>query len=199
MAGLDPEVRAAIAQHGIRNALLTSVAAAAQTDLAMNRHAGAYVEANLGVNMYSAGIFSSEHKSVNSGINGYAFNTAVGYYLNDYFGLEGGFTRSSLKLNDSDDSSFYQNINAPYASMRFNVPIGERFSFIAKLGVMYACAVDDKHDSTDGRYIGIALPYTGIGVSYAVTPKVDLTVQYQGAVYGVVNAGVMTGGVTYHF
>ena len=66
------------------------------------------------------------------------------------------------------------------------MPFGDRFSFIGKLGAM-------------APQVSILLPFTGMGLSYAVTKKVDLSLQYQGAVYGIAGAGLAGVGFTYHF
>jgi len=42
-------------------------------------------------------------------------------------------------------------------------------------------------------------PYGGIGFSYAVTPQLELNVQYQGAAYVLAGAGGVTAGVIYSF
>jgi opacity protein-like surface antigen len=180
-------------------ALLTSVMATAQPEQNLNRHTGPYVEGNLGTNLYSAGMASSKSNTITGGITGYSWNVAAGYNMNTWFGLEGGFTRSSIKVDYDQHDSHYQSINAPYATMRFTAPIDQRFSLIGKLGVMYANgSPEHPHDSAGGN-AGIVIPYVGIGAGYAITPKVDITAQYQGALYGLVNGGALTGGVTYHF
>ena len=38
----------------------------------------------------------------------------------------------------------------------------------------------------------------GIGWSYAITPNVEFSLQYQGAVYIIVGYGAVTAGITYH-
>jgi hypothetical protein len=63
---------------------------------------GTYVEANVGTNLYAIGIFTSDSPAGTAGINGYAWNAAIGYNLRSWFGLEGGFTRSSIKVHSHD-------------------------------------------------------------------------------------------------
>lgn len=180
-------------------ALLTCAMASAQPAQTLNRHVGTYIEGNLGTNLYMLGVVSSNDGRSNTGLNGFAGSVAVGYNTNCWFGFEGGFIRSSVNIDHHEDGQYYQNINAPYASLRFTAPIGERFGLIGKFGIMYATGSDDRHHDHGNDHLGIVMPFVGIGASYAMTPKVDITAQYQGALYAVVNAGVLTGGVTYHF
>ena len=185
-------------------ALLTSITAAGQPEQSLYHPIGPYVEGGLGTNLYVLGVVTSEDTDGTAGITGFAWNVAAGYNLRSWFGLEAGFTRGSIKVNDKEDNyytdssgkfiheikndTYNQYINAPYASMRFTVPICERFSFIGKLGLMYANASDDRRTDSNLDDFGIVLPYIGIGAAYAIAPKLDFTVQYQGALYAVVNA-----------
>lgn len=176
-------------------ALATSLTAAA--DNAPNQHTGTYIEATAGTNFYALGLISSDDIGSTAGVGGYAVNAAIGYNITYWFGFEGGFNRAMAHLDSN--SSHNDSINAPYASVRFTLPIGQRFSFLAKVGAMYATYTDHKDDQEYSVTHGMVLPYVGVGASYAVTSNIDITAQYQGAVYGVVNAGVLTAGLTYHF
>lgn len=70
------------------------------------------------------------------------------------------------------------------------MPLGNRFSLLAKLGLMVSFVP---------QHGGLVLPFTGIGGSYALTEKVDLGLQYQGAIYGIAGAGALGLSFTYHF
>lgn len=148
-----------------------------------NRHLGPYAEINLGTNLYYAGIISSSGTCHSAGIEGIGWSIAAGNHFTNIFALEAGFMQNYLHDN-------YSHTNVPYLTTRFDVPVVDRINFIGKLGAMYASA------PTKG---GIVLPYVGIGSSYALTPKVDFQVQYQGAVYGIAGAGLVSAGLTYHF
>lgn len=176
-------------------ALATSMAAVADT--IPNHHTGVYIEGTAGTNLYALGVLSSDGRTSNVGVIGYALNAALGYNVTPWFGLEGGFTRAMAQTHNSNHE--YQSINAPYASVRFTAPIGQRFSLLAKVGAMYANASIPHSDDSGSENHGVVLPYVGVGASYAVTSNVDITAQYQGAVYGVINAGALTAGLTYHF
>lgn len=150
-------------------------------------HNGPYLEANFGTNLYYVGAFTSEGSVTGGGVEGLGWSGALGYQFNKTFGLEAGFMQSFSKNINSDNKN---QLNIPYASTRFTVPISERFSFIGKLGVMYAML---PHEG------GMLLPYTGIGFGYAANSNLDITTQYQGAIYGIGGAGLVSLGLTYHF
>lgn len=152
-------------------------------DVAWNQHTGAYAELNVGTDFYYNLIYT-RGTDISAGIGGFGWSGAVGYNFNPTFGLEGGFI---LNLTKNYELAV---IKAPYVSTRFNVPLGERYSFIGKLGLMAPFFFSDG---------AILLPFTGIGISYAVSNKMDVSLQYQGAVYGVASAGLLSLGVSYHF
>lgn len=153
-----------------------------------NQHTGPYGEINLGINHYSWYFFPFA-----SDTRGFGWNAAAGYNFTSIFALEGGFMQNYLQgyTSNSDGSEIVRtnHINVPYTAMRFSAPIGERFALLGKLGVM----------APNRAGQGKILPYVGIGMSYALTDKLDVTAQYQGAVYGFFNAGLVSGGLTYHF
>lgn len=162
-----------------------------------NQYQGFYVEANTGVNVYNIKVFKSE-----SGLKGFGWNTAFGYRFTPHFGVEGAFMYPLSSLS---------------TAMRLTLPIGQRAAFFGKLGLMYAFSTnkksnddnssennngnegdsgnDNKSHSTSSKI----LPYTGLGFSYALTQNLEMSVQCQGLVLGVVNAGLLSTGLTYHF
>lgn len=169
--------------------------AAFADDQQWNQHEGLYAELNAGPNFYYAGIFSSTGSAETAGIQGFGWSGALGYDITHYFAMETGFMQNYAKIkvhNNGDDDEKYQyaHTNIPYVTTRFNVPIYNRFSFIGKLGAMYLSV------PTEG---GMVLPFVGIGASYAVTPKLAVQAQYQGAVYGIAGAGLASLGLVYHF
>lgn len=178
-------------------AIALSTSFAANADTISNHHTGAYLEGMAGTNLYELGYFASDGRGAMGGVSGYALSAALGYNTTYWFGLEGGYIRSMNSYQD--EHTKYQGINAPYASTRFTIPLSERFSLLAKVGAMYANGDMKKNHTSEFENHGIVLPFVGIGASYAVTSNVDVTAQYQGAVYGLVNAGALTAGLTYHF
>lgn len=151
-----------------------------------NYHEGWYVNANVGTNFYYTAVVSSDYHGSSKGINGYGWNANGGYSFNHYVAAEAGLLQSYLI---SADSTNHFIVSAPYAAAKFTAPLGKQFALFGKVGGMYAF---NNHD-------GIALPFIGVGASYAVSPKVDIDATYQGAVYGIIGAGLLSGGVTYHF
>lgn len=152
---------------------------------ALNQHLGTYAELNIGTNLYYSAFLTSVGHYNSAGIEGLGASASLGYNFTNIFALETGFMQNYAKFSNSSNHT-----NVPYLTTRFNVPIGERFGFIGKLGAMY---LSSPHDG------GIVLPYVGVGGSYALTKKLDIQVQYQGAVYGVAGVGLLSTGLTYHF
>lgn len=149
-----------------------------------NQHQGWYAEINIGTTAYYAGLLSTVGEGGGAGVIGTAWGAAVGYQFTKTFGLEGGMIQAFDKIN-SDNL-----INVPYMTTRFSYPFNDRWSLIGKLGLMFPYVL---HQG------GILSPYSGIGVSYAATQRVDISLQYQGLVLGVAGVGALSLGLTYHF
>ena len=164
--------------------------AAVPNDQSYNEHAGWYVEANAGVNAAFLAVSSSDTKVAKYGYQGFGYNLNAGYNWRAGRGIEAGFMQNYVSYTDDNNTKQQEHVNVPYTAVRFTVPMMQRGAFIAKVGVM---AFDDPKDK---QYL--LLPYTGLGFSYALTHKVDVSAQYQGAVYGIINAGLLSAGLTYH-
>lgn len=169
------------------------------TDTHWNHHTGLYAEGDIGTNLYYLGIFSSAGTFSHEGFLGWGWGAALGYNFNYHWALEGGFIQSYATFETAENHSEYTNANVPYLVARYTLPIKNNFSFLFKLGAAYADV--NLKDKTVGKHSSpnIVLPFTGIGMAYAITPKLDLTVQYQGFVYGIASAGLVSTGLTYHF
>jgi len=173
----------------------SSITLAQDNNATWNKHHGLYIDANAGTNLVYLGVISSEGNESNGGLYGFGYSIDIGYNFTPHIAAEVGFMQNYINLDetfggdDEPNSNLREHSNIPYASMKFILPIGERASFFGKLGAMYANAKGE----------GIVLPYTGVGFSYAITKKIDVNVQYQGAVYGIAGAGLLSGGVSYHF
>lgn len=165
---------------------LTITSTAFADNTAWNQHVGSYAELNAGTNVYLLGVVSSAGSTTGAGITGAGWSGALGYNFTPSFGLEAGFMQNYVNINQWDHT------NVPYVSTRFTVPMGDRFSFIGKIGAGYYMQASDISG-------GVLLPYTGVGFGYALTPNLDITTQYQGLVFGVANAGLLSLGITYHF
>lgn len=169
-----------------------------------NVHHGYYAEFNAGANLYALGVISSGGSASASGFQGGGWSGAVGYSFSRHVAMEAGFMQNYADFEDDDGNAVAGHTNVPYLAARFTIPAGDRFAFLAKLGLM-APSVTAQATSSDGQVDDsassptVVLPFVGIGASYAVTPKLEVTAQFQGAVYGIVNAGLMSAGLTYHF
>lgn len=151
---------------------------------AWNQHQGRYVELTAGSTFNYIGVFDSHARLGASAFQGTSIGLTYGYMYTPHYGFEGGLL--SVFLNSELSNSLY----APYASMRFNMPLDDHFSILGKLGLMVPFVPNGG---------GVILPFTGIGASYATTKNVDLSLEYQGAVYGIAGAGTLGLGLTYHF
>ncbi len=163
-----------------------------------NKHKGMFIEVNVGPNLYAGAIVTENDTFSSSGFQGAGWSAALGYNFSNHFGLEGGFMQNYAHYEINDESNVSAHTNVPYMAMRFTVPIGNKLAFIAKLGGMYAWINGSDNPDIGDSTPKILLPYSGVGFSYALTPKLEITTQYQGAIYGVVNGGLLSGGLTYH-
>ena len=163
-----------------------------------NEHNGWYVEGTGGTNLFYIAIFSTGADASASGFSGGGWSGAAGYAFKSNFSAEVGFMQNFLKFDgedsDGDDKTFSTHLNVPYVTARWDVPVFERFAFIAKIGLMFPSIAEKSVDAPVP-----ALPFVGFGASYAITEKIDINFQYQGGVYIVVGAGLMSLGATYHF
>ncbi len=165
-----------------------------------NRHEGPYAEMNLGTGFAYLGILSGtagiadDYNVSTYGINGFSWVGALGYSFTPHHAAEGGFGQW---YSDFEDVDYYDTIsthlNFGYLAWRGTLPIKDRYAVFVKLGGMLLNGSDT---STD-RWL--LRPFTGIGMSYAVTPELELNIQYQGAVYAIYGAGALTAGATYRF
>lgn len=181
-------------------ALQTVFAADAVTHQPLNQHQGFYVEANAGPNLYFGSLVINGNTNSTSGSEGWGWNAAAGYRFTPHFGVEGGFMQNSAEYTNDENEQIEAHTNLPYVAMRFTAPIGQRTAFFGKVGGMVASVhFENNSDGSTDNTSSIFIPYTGLGFSYALNKKVDVSVQYQGAVYGIVNAGLFSAGLTYHF
>ena len=191
---------------------------------AWNAHQGSYIQADLGTNLYILALFSGVGDFSSTGVDGTAWDLAYGYQFHrGGVALEAGFSQSyvtttvdATAVNVSTgsrsttelDSSF--TIDTPYVAFRFEVPIfhSDRLAFTPKIGLMYLSipkqtttqVIDGlTYTGSNSDSGGLVLPMVGLGLSYALNPRTNIGVQYQGLVLGIVNLGTFTGGINYHF
>lgn len=179
----------------------TALANSHQSNHAWNQHPNSwYGEFNLGTNLYYIAAFDSSSGSTeHHGFQGWGWSGAIGRQFSGNWGVELGFMQNYAKFKDDSGDFAKAHTNIPYLAARYSLPIKQRASFIAKLGVMYASAAAG-FDSTDhASSPSLTLPFIGLGFGYAITPNIDATVQYQGIVLGIAGAGLFSAGITYHF
>jgi OOP family OmpA-OmpF porin len=162
--------------------VLTSTAAFATHDK------GAYVEANVGAGYATAtadffGYTKSRSESAaGANING-------GYLFNRYVGAELGYTYYGGNVDLSMGNIAVKGV----------LPLNDQFNLFAKVGSGYIGSNKGDNGNSSDHWAGVY----GAGVGYALTPSLDLNVQYQGSWlwvgFGSLNTGLFSGGVTYHF
>ncbi len=181
---------------GAQYAMASSLTTQPQPLTPWNEHTGFYTEINAGPNLYAGVLISGDSTFSSSGFQGAGWNANLGYFFNHNFAMEAGFMQNYAKFDLDQGDNLSGHTNMPYITTRFSVPMGDQFSFIAKVGLMDVWVTDDTDKENTSSLI---LPFTGVGISYAITPKLEASVQYQGALYGVVNLGLLSVGLTYHF
>lgn len=188
---------------------------AASDSQAYDVHQGSYVEANVGTNAFYLGVFSTSGDTITNGTNGFGASLAYGYQPHPGgTAYEIGYVRNEINVTEeSDQNSTIKlngdlNVNTIYTAFRWEVPIGDKFAFIPKVGLMFNRVSEDKLTRTiDGQVYtadsgfseGLVLPYVSLGAAYAITPKVSIMAQYQGFVIGIIGAGLLGAGVDVHF
>lgn len=162
----------------------------------LNRHTGPYAEVNVGSTLvWAAGDFSGSNFS-DSGFIGTGWSIGGGYMFLSWIGAEAGFIK--LLNVDIGDEDVDASVDGFYLTSRFNIPIKERFSFILKIGAM-SLSFSANEVSVEDVEATVGAPFTGIGVSYALTDNIDLRAQFQGPNLIFVGAGVVSGGIAYRF
>jgi len=175
-----------------------------------NLHLGFYIEAGVGGNAFYA--FLPDSRST-AKMLGWGVPVAVGYDFLQHVAAEAGFIYSTdlnaavqgTAIGITASASAAAKLYIPYMAIRFSVPVGQRINVIFKLGGMYPYGTVKLEGgvggiTATGRISGEQLlPFSGIGATYAVLPKLDINIMYQGAVYVLASGAVLSVGVTYHF
>ena len=170
-----------------------------------NHHAGNYVEGTVGTGVFYcwvSGLDTKTYSDYESG--GVGCSASLGHFFNPYVAVEGGFMQGYMtgKTENGDSGRVTGTLTMPYLAARFEVPIGQRFGLIAKVGlspVWASVTPSDKDDGESGSTSKYIFPFIGLGMNYALTQNIDFDVQYQAFNYLVVGAGLLSGGLTYHF
>ncbi len=179
-------------------ALMNATSAFAELDAqnpgTMNLHQGAYIQGTLGSGLGGA---KDQDGEVDGGFWGVGGTAAVGYQINPYLGIEADFTGIDTPFN----SSMYN-----YGIvLKGTLPIGDRFSLYGKAGggasTTHLC--DFLFNSGYCTSVTEGVGLVGAGFAVALTPQVDLGVDYTGAINDNEGAdgllGVLGASMTYHF
>lgn len=141
--------------------------------------AGMYVEGNVGTLAKNYNFIWFSHTSV----GGLGENVNIGYQFNPFAALEVGGSYYDFNNNK------HTNNGLGVADLVFKgiVPLTERAALFAKAGGGLASK------GVGGTF------YAGVGASYAVTQNLDVSIQMNGPILGIVNVGLISAGLSYHF
>jgi len=143
---------------------------------AFNHHKGLYAEINGGGFFFSNDLFN-----INTHLSGFLLNGTVGYQFNSYFAIEAGYNQFFANRDS---------LGGVDVAIKGILPVGKRVSLSAKLGGMrFMPKAQDNN----------IYPYVGLGVAYAVTKNLDVTVQSDLLYIPWASTLMTTGGLTYHF
>ncbi len=132
-----------------------------------------YIGLNAGQSKYSlgngTGLYNFDKKDSAYGIN-------AGTYLNDYVGVELGYTNFGNAQRGGGETEA-QGVNL---SLIGRLPVSQSFNLLGKLGTTYSrTEVSSLPGSgiTAGKEDGFGLSY-GVGAEYAFTPSLSAVLQY---------------------
>lgn len=200
----------AIADPASGNASSSQPVSSAPASQPISQHPGQwYIEGGPGMGLYYLGMFTSVGSLSAAGLEGFGWKAAVGYRPQHHgFSLEAGFIQNFYQVELTSDltnqtATVNADIDVPYAAFRWDVPIGNRFTVIPKLGLMIPSvpSVTGKvgNETVTESGGGLVLPFTGLGFGYAISHKLSASIQYEGAIYGIAGAGLLSGNLTYYF
>ncbi len=139
---------------------------------------GPYIEGQLGKTVI--GIFWDWGNQAGVGPVGWAVNG--GYQFSPHFAVEGGYMGASEGFSIFD------------AALKGIIPVCNRFNLFGKLGAGYLASINNSHHDN-----GQTGPFLGVGAGYSITPNLDFNVQLSGLTWGVINVGLVSTGLSYHF
>ena len=155
------------------------LAASMGSAVAAPRQSGMYLDANVGTLYATTSLFGIQYTKYGS----IGANANLGYQFNQYIATEAGYTIYNFDGHSANNIDIATKFILP-----FNVGTND-FSVFAKLGAA------DVFSGGDHSVMALA----GLGGSYAVTQKTDLTLQAQGVSNGFFSLGLISAGVSYHF
>ncbi|MFO8083469.1 MAG: outer membrane beta-barrel protein [Desulfobacterales bacterium] len=168
--------------------------AANADETSFNRHLGPFAEASAGYTYgWASGEIAGSDFAEGAAI-GFGWSIGGGYMFKDWIGAEAGYLQFNPKV-EADGYEPEVTVGGLYLTSRFNIPVKERFSVVLKAGVMSLSLSEDEYDDA----VSTGAPFTGIGIGYALTEKIDLRAQFQGPNFIFIGAGVLSAAVTYHF
>lgn len=131
----------------------------------LNRHRGFFVTGIVGVNVLHTKVIKKDVlRDSEEAWHGFAWNTGMGYFFNNYVAIEANFSRQMSGVYTVD------------TALRGVIPIHSRWSIFAKVGL----------SSVFTSYISgsLILADFGFGADYAFTPNLSMTAAVTGLSFG---------------
>ncbi len=159
--------------------------ASTNTQNSQTKNSGFYVTATAGYGKTSLAKNTAPFEKNGNGLTGFAFMGGVGYRINQYFAVEGGYLRlpsPSLKTNLLPPLKGKIGMNSIYLAAKGIYPINNQFDVFAKAGA--AVLLPSSSIKLEGTSTNISLknshkvlPFVGAGVDYNITPNIAVTAQ----------------------
>jgi len=143
----------------------------------MAKGKGLYAHAELGRSSYDDDI-DVDTEIIRLDGDATSFRVAVGYDLNRYFSVEGGYVDfGKIDFGDVDVGGLTGSVDAQADGLEFSitgrVPVGNRFSLLGRTGLLWWDArtqVNDVSDRLSKRDM-----FFGLGVEFSTTEKLGIT------------------------
>lgn len=113
--------------------------------------------------------------------NGLVGRAFIGYDIDKYFALEGGYTQFGTKrthINEEDGTIFSFNTNAIDLELKIKAPITDEINLYAKIGADYlmtSARVDPALQLSDRKNFNVLF---GAGADYCITPNIIVNAEW---------------------
>lgn len=185
--------------------ILTGISVVSNADLPLpGWYAGGQI--GWGDTHYSSDDFSANYPINNTGtidVTGLAGRIFAGYQINNYFGVELGYTQfSNTHVKDINGISGLNGSVSEYAvdmSGKGTLPLGNYFGLNGKLGLAYVNA--NSHGGLDGTQYRFN-PTFGVGVAWWATANVPIEASWtriQKIGGNIPSTDLFTVGISYYF
>lgn len=171
-------------KNGIKLLTVASLFALAPAmSVASPTSSGVYLGANFGGTYANVAHLFDDGSTTVAG--GFGANANLGYQINNWFAVEGGFTAYT------DMGANGQNLYSGHIAGKLMIPFTDRFNIFFKLG---AALIGAEGDSSNYGAL-----FFGGGLALALTNQLDIVVQTSGVTQAFFTVGLYSAGLIYHF